>query len=188
MTKLRSYLDKLSIVDAVTKEELDDTITLLNLYAPLVRQSLRRMDEYTAECFEARRQSVTDFINLAIDYDHDSDRKRIADRLAMTGHSMQLLDLLEEALMLVRDDPRHDQIYYKILNARYFDCYCKSNEDAFLHIGISSATYYRHIKEAQKFFAAMLWHIVIPDCILASQTHKSDIASAKQAENRVRDN
>ncbi|WP_143433350.1 hypothetical protein [Intestinimonas butyriciproducens] len=47
-----------------------------------------------------RRQSITDFINLAIDYDHDTDRKRIAERLTDMGHSMQLLSILESALLL----------------------------------------------------------------------------------------
>ena len=38
----------------------------------------------------------------AIDYDRDTDRKRIADRLAEMGHSMQLLSVMEDALVLVK--------------------------------------------------------------------------------------
>ena len=169
MSKLQNYLDSLNIMNGLTEEDVQNTLVLLKLYAPLVRQSVRMMDEFSEECFENRRQSVTDFINLAIDCDRDADRKRISERLASTGHAMYLLEVLEDALMVVRDDPHYGGIYYKILNARYFDCYCKSNEDAFLQAGISSATYYRHIKNAQRYYAAVLWHIVIPDMVIASQ-------------------
>ena len=169
MSKLQNYLDSLNIMNGLTEEDVQNTLVLLKLYAPLVRQSVRMMDEFSEECFENRRQSVTDFINLAIDCDRDADRKRISERLASTGHAMYLLEVLEDALMIVRDDPQYGGIYYKILNARYFDCYCKSNEDAFLQAGISSATYYRHIKNAQRYYAAVLWHIVIPDMVIASQ-------------------
>ena len=169
MSKLQNYIDSLNVMNSLTDEDLHNTLALLNLYAPLVRQSARLMDEFSEECFESRRQSVTDFINLAIDCDRDTDRKHISERLASTGHAMYLLEILEDALMLVRDDPRCGGIYYKILSARYFDCYCKTNEDAFLRAGISSATYYRHIKGAQKYYAAMLWCIVIPDMIIASE-------------------
>lgn len=169
MSKLQTYLDSLNVMNSIDDEDVENTITLLKLYAPMVRQSSRRLDEYSMECFEGRRQSISDFINLAIDYDHDADRKRIADRLASMGHSLQLLEILEDALMLVKDDVRYGGIYYRILSARYFNVYCKSNEDAFLQAGISSSTYYRHIRNAQRFYAAMLWCIVIPDLILMGE-------------------
>ena len=160
MSKLYDYLDSLNIMNRLTEKDLD---------APLVRQSARLMDEFSEECFESRRQSVADFINLAIDCDRDTERRHISERLSSTGHAMYLLEILEDALLIVRDDPRCGGIYYKILNARYFDCYCKSNEDACLRAEISPATYYRHIKAAQKYYAAVLWCIVIPDMVIAAE-------------------
>ena len=90
------------------------------------------------------------------------------------GHSMQLLSLLEDALLLVKDGPEPGARYYEILRARYFDAYCRSNEDAYLALGISSATFYRNIKPAVRMLAANFWCIVIPDLILAEQRHKAE--------------
>ena len=132
-------------------------------------------EEMDEECYEGRRQSISDFINLAIDFDHDADRKRIADRLAEMGHSMQLLSIMEEALVLVKGSRPHGVMYYKILHARYFDAYCSSNEDAYLSLGISSSTYYRHIKQAIRVFAANLWCVVIPDLIISEQMHEQSL-------------
>lgn len=179
MSKLQSYLKQFDIASRVTDDEVSEAEALLQVYAPMLRQSARGLDELDEFCYQGRRQSISDFISLAIDYDHDADRKRISERLADMGHSMQMLSLLESALLLVKSDPSHGGRYYDILRTRYFDAYCTSNEDAFLSLGISSSTYYRNIKPAIRLFAANLWCIVIPDLIIAEQNtlHDSDCGS-----------
>ena len=112
---------------------------------------------------------------MAIDYDHDTDRKRIAERLSEIGHNMQLLGIMERALVLVRAEPKYGTMYYDILHARFFDAYCTSNEDAFLRLGISSATFYRHLKKAIRVFAANLWCIVIPDLVISESITSQDL-------------
>lgn len=169
MTKFDEYLSSFDHASTLTEEEIKKTTSLLQLYAPTVRKTAARIGEMDEECFEGRRQSISDFINLAIDYDRDTDRRRIADRLAEMGHSMQLLSIMEDALVLLKDTPPNGITYYNILHARYFDCYCKSNEEAYLNLGMSSSTYYRHIKNAVRAFAANLWCVVIPDLIIAEQ-------------------
>ena len=166
MSKFENYLKRFDIAANVTDEELEKTQALLQLYGPMLRRASRRLEEFAEECYESRRQSISDFINLAIDYDRDTDRKRISDRLAEMGHSMELLSVMEEALVLVKDTPPNGGTYYSILQARYSDVYCTSNEDAFLNLGMSSSTYYRHIKPAIRAFAASLWCVVIPDLII----------------------
>jgi len=177
MSKFQSYLDQFNRAAAVTDEEIEKTMTMLQLYAPTLRRSARGVEAMEEFCYESRRQSVADFINLAIDYEHDTDRKRIADRLAEMGHSMQLLSLLEDALMLVKDDPKHGKKYYDLLRTRYFDAYCTSNEEAFLTLGISSATYYRNIKPAIRLLAGNLWCVVIPDLIISERMKAGDLSS-----------
>ena len=168
MSKFQNYLKTFDITSTLTEEDIDKTLALLQIYGPAVRRTASRIGEMEEECYEGRRQSISDFINLAIDYDNDADRKRIAGRLASMGHSMQLLSLLEETLLLVKNDPAYEDCY-ELLRTRYFDVYCKSNEDAFLTLGISSATYYRNIKKAVRVFAGNLWCVVIPDLMIREQ-------------------
>ena len=172
MDKFASYLRKLDITQNVTEEEVEKTEMLRHAYAPTLRSAAHRLEELGEECYEGRRQTISDFINLAIDYDRDADRKRIAERLSDMGHSMELLSILESALLLMKEDPRHGDLYYKLLSTRYFDAYCRSNEDAFLALGMSSSSYYRHIKRAVRMYAAYLWCVVIPDLILKEDLRK----------------
>lgn len=105
MSKFQNYLKTFDITSTLTEEDIDKTLALLQIYGPAVRRTASRIGEMEEECYEGRRQSISDFINLAIDYDRDTDRKRIADRLAEMGHSMQLLSVMEDALVLVKDTP-----------------------------------------------------------------------------------
>lgn len=169
MSKFENYLKTFDIGSTLTEEDMEKTMALLQIYGPTVRRTAARIDEFEEECYESRRQSISDFISLAIDYDRDTDRKRISDRLAEMGHCMQLLSVMEEALVLVKETPPNGSTYYNILQARYFDVYCTSNEQAFLKLGMSSSTYYRNIKPAIRAFAANLWCVVIPDLIIREQ-------------------
>lgn len=174
MNKFQNYLQQFDIAANVTDDELEKTLSLLQLYGPTLRRAARGIDEYEDFCQESRRQSVSDFINLAVDFDHDTDCKRIAERLTEMGHSMQLLAILEDALLLVKEDSIRGRRYYEILRARFFDAYNRTNEDAFLSLGISSATYYRNIKPAIRLLAANLWCVVIPDLIIAEKRRSRD--------------
>lgn len=176
MGNFTGYIHQFDIAGKVTAEELENTKNLLSLYGPTLHRAGRGIVEMEEECFERHHKSVTDFIDLAIDFDHEADRRRIAGRLEEMGHSMQLLDLMDEALLLVKTDPNHGEMYYKLLVTRYYDPYCTSNEDAFLAMGISSATYYRHMKNAIRCLAGNLWHVVIPDLIIAERRKAQNAA------------
>ena len=115
MSKFQNYLKTFDITSTLTEEDIDKTLALLQIYGPAVRRTASRIGEMEEECYEGRRQSISDFINLAIDYDRDTDRKRIADRLAEMGHSMQLLSVMEDALVLVKDTPPNGGTYFNIL-------------------------------------------------------------------------
>ena len=163
MSSIETYVQNLLVTNQVTDTELAKAVQLLKLYAPVFRQSVERIGEVSQECYASRHQSVVDFLHLAIDYDHDKDCQHITERLELTGQAMPFFEIMEITLLRVRDDPLHGDLYYRILRFRYFDCFCKTNEDAYLSAHIAAATYYRHIKDAQKLFASILWHIVIPD-------------------------
>jgi len=165
MNNFDKFIYSLDITNNVTDEEIEKAQQLLKMYPSILRRSTRTLTEIKSECHDKTRQSVSEFINLAVDYDSSTDIKRLTGRLADIGTSMNLLEIMEQALCLVRDDPVHGEMYYKILDARYFDAYCRSNEDACFTANISLSTYYRNIKGAVKLFAANLWCVVVPDII-----------------------
>ena len=130
MGKFSGYIAQFNMASKVTDEELEDTKQLLSLYGATLRRAGRGIAEMEEECLQRHHKSVVDFIDLAIDFDHETDRRRIAERLAEMGHSMQLLDLMDEALLLVRTEPECGEMYYQLLAKRYYDALCRSNDAA----------------------------------------------------------
>ncbi len=174
MDSFSSLISQVDVAGKATDEEVEKTKKLLSIYGGMLRRAGRGITEMEEECQQRHRKSIVDYIDMAIDFDHAADRKRIAGRLANMGHSMQILGLMDEALILVRSEPGFGEVYFEILSARYYDAYCKSNEDAILATGISSATYYRHIKNAIRCLADNLWHVVIPDLIITEKYLEKD--------------
>lgn len=76
MSKFQEYLKKFDLTAQVTDEELAKTQALLRLYAPVMRQAARNLDEFEEECYEMRSQSITDFINLPSTMTMTPSRKR----------------------------------------------------------------------------------------------------------------
>jgi len=166
MGDFTGYLRQFDMTGKATEEELAKTKELLKLYGSTLRRAGRIISEMDEECVQRHHKGIVDFIDLAIDFDHESDRSRIAGRLSEIGHSMQLLDLMDEALLLVRGEPGFGELYYQILAKRYYNALCTSNEDAILTLGISPATFYRRKEKAIRCLAGNLWHVVIPDLII----------------------
>ena len=94
MSKFQNYMKQFDIASNVTEDEVEKAEELLQLYSPLLRRAAQGIDDMEDFCVDSRRQSISDFITLAIDYDHDGDSKRIADRLAAMGafHAAAVLD------------------------------------------------------------------------------------------------
>ena len=73
MSKFQNYLKTWDITRTRTEEESEKTLALRQSDGPAVRRTASRIGEMEEECYEGRRQSISDFINLAIDYDRERD-------------------------------------------------------------------------------------------------------------------
>lgn len=167
MSKLADYISNMNIVNRIDHDDIEKTQALLEIYVSVMQQSARRIDELDQESFAANRQSILDFINLAVDFDQESDKKRVAERLCDMGHNMALLEIMEEALVLMKSYKKVGDLYYRILEARYFDAYCDNIEMVCFHSHVARSTYYRNLPKAVELYTAMLWCIVVPDYALA---------------------
>ena len=65
MSKFQNYLKTFDITSTLNEEDIDKTLALLQIYGPAVRRTASRIGEMEEECYEGRRQSISDFINLA---------------------------------------------------------------------------------------------------------------------------
>lgn len=60
MSKFQNYLKTFDITSTLTEEDIDKTLALLQIYGPAVRRTASRIGEMEEECYEGRRQSISD--------------------------------------------------------------------------------------------------------------------------------
>lgn len=74
--------------------------------------------------------------------------------------SLCLLEIMEDALLIVKEYPDEGELYYRLLRYRYFDSFKNTNEEVMLMLDdMPYTTYYRKRKKAIRLYAAMLWGI-----------------------------
>ena len=79
MSKIQQFLQQIDPTANLTDEDIENTVALLRIYAPTVRRTAARIEEMGDECYERRRQSLSDFIALAIDYEEAPPMFRASD-------------------------------------------------------------------------------------------------------------
>ena len=117
LDKFASYLKKLDITQNVTEEEVGKRRKCycmsmrLHYVAPRTGWMNWVRSAMKAGARQSRISSIwqSTMIGIVIG-------ERITERLSDMGHSMELLSILESALLLMKEDPRHGDLYYKILS------------------------------------------------------------------------
>ena len=80
-------------------------------------------------------------------------------------HSKALMDIIETAVVRLRDYPDNGKIYYDIIDMKYLS-YTKFDESEILELlNLERSTYYRKKKEATYLVGYILFGFVIPDYI-----------------------
>lgn len=162
MQAIQDLLESYTLSENVPENLIHNTEVLINLYRKIefaVKCHLRELDE---ELYVTERRQLSDFIHDLINYDFNKERRRLQDRLTSADTSLCLLELMEDALLLLKSYPDNGDLYYKLLRYRYFDSYGNTNEELMEILNLSRSTYYRQKKKAIRLYASVLWALSLP--------------------------
>ena len=123
------------------------TDLLLRLYRRVawsVSDKLEDLNEITYESCLGDRTTLSYLLNFAPEKELDAFRHRAVTAM----ESRILIELIEKAVVKIRDYPDNGSIYYSIIDLKYMS-YFKYDEDEILEqLDIERSTYYRKKKEA----------------------------------------
>lgn len=162
MQAIQDLLENFTLSENVPENLIHNTEVLLNLYRKIefaVKCHLRELDE---ELYVTERKRLSDFVHDLINCDLSKERQRLQDRLTSADTSLCLLELMEDALLLLKSYPDNGELYYKLLRYRFFDSYGNTNEELMEILNLSRSTYYRQKKKAIILFASVLWSLSLP--------------------------
>ena len=99
---MQDLLESFTLSEDVPKNIVHNTELLLKLYRKVefaVKCHLRELDE---ELYVTERKRLSDFVHNLINCDLGKERQRLQDRLASADTSLCLLELMEDALLLLK--------------------------------------------------------------------------------------
>ena len=157
---MQTIFDTLDEVEQVTEGMYKNTETLLDLYRKVKFRVYRNLQEIDEELYIEDRKRLTALLNKILDFDSTIEKRRIQERLISNDFSLCLLEIMEDALLIVKEYPNEGELYYRLLRYRYFDSFKNTNEEVMLMLDdMPYTTYYRKRKKAIRLYAAMLWGI-----------------------------
>ncbi|MFT9494002.1 hypothetical protein [Anaerosolibacter sp.] len=148
-----------------------NTKLLLKLYSKVLWRMSNSIMEMEAECYLTNGSRLFEVVDVLIDVDPRVDKARIESRLQSIEDSKSILELIDRALILLKNYPIDGERYYEILSKSYL-VFVKYSEGEILEsMNMSRSTFFRDKKKAVTLLGVILWGFVIPD-IKKSQTKK----------------
>lgn len=163
MNTISEIKSKVDLVDAVDEEIYHNTELLLKLYRKVLFRVNQKLDQANEEAYLVDRQELTTYIATMTEFDTKNRKAKIYEKLLSMGTSLCLLEVMEEALVVLKRYPDGGDIFYRILRFAYFDSIKMTHEEIMEYCNLAPTTYYRYRRNAVKTYAAMLWGYVLPE-------------------------
>lgn len=125
-----------------------------------------------------RRESVVltmikgDYITIGLDADSTYKKMDVLLKLYRATAVMQtrvLLELIDRAVMKLRDYPMGGQTYYSIFDLKYLNRWTYTEFEILDMLDLERSTYYRKKKEGTYLLGYILFGYVMPDYIKAEK-------------------
>ena len=140
-----------------------NTKLLLKLYSKVMWRMSNSIMEMEAECYLSSGSRLFDVVDTLIDVDPRVDKARIESRLQSIEDSKSILELIDRALLLLKNYPNDGEKYYEILSKSYLVFVKYSESEILESMNISRSTFFRDKRKAVTLLGVILWGFVIPD-------------------------
>ena len=140
------------------------TDLLLRLYRKVnwsVSDKLSELNELTYESCLGDKESVSYLLNFAPERELDAFRSRAINAM----QSRVLIDLIERAVVKIKDYPDSGGIYYSIIDLKFLNYFKYSEDEILEELDLERSIYYRKKKEATLLLGYILFGLLMPEYI-----------------------
>ncbi len=122
--------------------------SLLKLYRKVLHSVNNHLVYLDEEIYVSSRKHLSDIVDGLLIFETHTEEQNFYERVTAYHENLELLKLLEKAVVMVKDYPDNGKTYYAILDRLYFDNFNYSNEEVMSILEISRSTYFRFLKKA----------------------------------------
>lgn len=140
-----------------TDEQIKRIKSLLLTYRQAHHGVSNKLAYTGEEYYEASRKQLSGIIDSFITFENKEVEEEFYNQICTCRETPELLNLIEKALVILKDYPFKGDTYYKILEMLYFDHFSYTNEAVMEILGLPRTTYYRYLKGA---YGCFYYHII----------------------------
>jgi hypothetical protein len=111
-----------------------------------------------------------DRFSFLTNYVSDSDMKSFEVRLKTAVQTKEFSELIQAAVLKVREYPKKGEEYYKILDMKYMNYFDYSEDEILEQLEIERSTYFRKKKEAMYLLGYVLFGFTLPGYMINAKT------------------
>jgi len=158
-TVLRKSLTPMSI----NKEHIyHKAKLLLEIYRDVVWSIEGRACDIEAEFYVMGGKRLADALDYLDDYGSDINKKKLEEELCSMLKSKWLIEIVDKALLKVKNYPDYGDTYFDILYKQYIAKYRYDEKRIIEALNCERTTFYKRKKEAINLMGIALWGYAIP--------------------------
>jgi hypothetical protein len=152
-----------------------NTKELLRVYGKVVWCLDHTVKEMEAECIDCGYDNLFDALSfLASCIDCELNALHLEERTRSMLFTGALVEIVNKALMMLKDYPDKGDRYFEIINKMHILKYRYSEDEMLDFLHISRRSLYREKKEAMNLLGIILWGFLIPN--LMESIHDTTLA------------
>lgn len=136
---------------------------LLKIYRDVIWSVEGKVAELEEEYYEMGSKSLAEALDYLSDYDPNVNREELEAELCAVFKSKLLIEIVDKALLKVKNYPDYGEIYFDILHKQYIEKFKYSEKNIISFLNCERTTFYKRKKEAINLMGIALWGYVLPE-------------------------
>lgn len=135
---------------------------LLKIYRDVVWSIEDRVCEMEQEHYALGGKRLSEALDYLDDYDQNVNKKELEAELCSILKSKWLIEIVDKALIKIKNYPDYGAMYFDILYKQYIVKYKYSEKEIIEALNCERTTFYKRKKEAINLMGTAIWGYVIP--------------------------
>ncbi len=149
------------------------TDMLLKLYRKVswsIEESFDDLNSITYESCLGDYETLTYLLNFAPDKELDLFKAKAVNAM----QTRVLIELIEKAVMKVKEYPDNGGVYYSIIDLKYINFFKYSEEEILEELELERSTFYRKKKEATALLGYVLFGFIMPEYLRKEKSQNNE--------------
>lgn len=122
--------------------------SLLTMYRLFIHDVNTQPEDTDELLIVESHRHISDIISGVISFKSEESESMFYGKVLCLDTTPELLNLLDETLVILKDYPDGGNMFYQLLERLYFDNFSYSNEEVMEDLDLPRTTYYRYLKHA----------------------------------------